>query len=245
MFRRVPRRRPIRLFLPSLICLVGGILVGSAPMYVQAAEPAPADKVQPRPADEIGNPFYVYKDEGKPGTFIPAGWMPDGEGIAQSTSEKDTPHSKPHCLRLHCETSSQPWVGIYFLLDGKWEPKRAFDLFAQLGAKRGDPIKCRFWARSRQGAAVQFKVGGVTKGKIRDSLTFPAATRWTRLTPQWKMYEIDLTGKDVSSLVGGFVWVCDQAHNKGKDVSFDLDTIYFVKTKSKSGKTATGAAAPR
>jgi hypothetical protein len=240
MFGRIPLRRQNWLCWPTLI-----LLVCLAPVCLHSAGPAPDDKGKSRPTDEVGTPVYVYKDEGLPGKFIPAGWMPDGEGIAQSTSEKDTPHSKPHCLRLHCQLSKRPWVGVYFLLAGEWEPKQTFNLFTRLKAKRGDPIRCRFWARSRQGAEVQFKVGGVTKGKIRDSLTFPVATPWVKLTPKWKMYEIDLTGKDVSSLVGGFMWVCDRAHNSGEDVSFDLDTIYFVKTKNKSGKTAAGAAALR
>ena len=188
-----------------------------------------------RPIDEIGKCFYVWKDDGVPGKFVPSGFMPDGEGISQGTAETDTPHSRPHCIRLHAQLSEKPWVGIYFLLEGEWEPKgKPFNLFEQLGAKKGDPIKCRFWARSKKGATVQFKVGGVTKGKIADSLTFPVATPWITLTPEWKRYEIDLTGKDLSSLVGGFVWVCDRMHNDEGDVTFDLDDIYFVKTKPES-----------
>jgi hypothetical protein len=81
---------------------------------------------------------------------------------------------------------------------------------------------------------VQFKVGGVTKGDISDSLAFPIATNWLTLTPDWKRYEIDLTGKDLSSLVGGFLWVCDRAHNEERDINFDLDTIYFVRVKGSS-----------
>ena len=90
---------------------------------------------------------------------------------------------------------------------------------------------CRVWARSKDGASVQFKVGGVTKGKVKDSLTFPVASPWLKLTSEWKMYEIDLENKDVRSLVGGFVWTCDRQHNSSKDVSLDLDDIYFVRLK--------------
>lgn len=181
--------------------------------------------------DEIGERLYIYKDENVPGGFIPSGWMPGGDGIAQNTAERDNPHSGQHCLRLYCQLSEQPWLGIYFLLEGKWEPEHQFNAFSKLGARMGEHIKCRFWARSEKGAVVQFKVGGVVKGKIRDTIVFPVASGWIDLQKDWRRYEIDLTGKDLSSVIGAFVWVVDRLHNDNKDVSFDLDTIYYVKTK--------------
>ncbi len=187
--------------------------------------------------DEVGDRIYIWQDDGKPGKFLPTGWMPDGQGITQSTAETDSPHTKPHCLRLGCQLSAKPWVGIYFLLEGEWEPRGSFNLIEKLGAKQGEPIVCRFWARSKEKnekerAQVQFKVGGVTKGQVKDSLKFPVSSPWVKLGPEWKMYEIDLTGKDLSSLVGAFVWVCDRAHNGEKDIGFDLDDIYFVRLKA-------------
>ena len=197
-----------------------------------AAQPQPR-QFEPRETrlpDEAGERVYIYKDHGLPGDFIPAGYMPDGRGLSQNTSQTDSPHTKPHCIRSFVGFSDSPWVGMYFLLDEKWEPVRSFNLFDELKAKQGDPIKCRFWARSKEGASVQFKVGGITHGRIDDSLRIPVSTRYTKLTPDWKMYEMDLTGKDVSSLVGGFLWVADRGHNrKANQISFDLDTIYFVK----------------
>jgi hypothetical protein len=195
---------------------------------------APTKPLERRLPDEIGARVYVYENDASPGRFIPSGWMPDGQGISQNTKETDSPHTKPHYIRLGAEFSNSPWVGIYFLLDEKWEPKSPFNLFEELGAKQGDPIKCRFWARSKQKASVQFKVGGVTKGKISDSLRIPVSTRYITLTPDWKMYEIDLTGRGLNSLVGAFVWVSDRGHNrKSSQISFDLDTIYFVKVKKR------------
>ena len=140
--------------------------------------------------------------------------------IPNSTDQKD---ATAGCQRIYCPEQE--------LLEGKWEPETAFNAFAALGAEKGDPIKCRFWARSADGAAVQFKVGGVVTGKIRDSITFPLASEWIELGPAWTRYEIELTGADLSSMVGPFLWTVDRLHNGNKDVSFDLDTIYFVKTK--------------
>ena len=182
------------------------------------------------PHDELGERIYVYDDGEQSTKFIPSGWMPDGQGVAQNTQETDMPHQGEYFIRASCQLSVKQWVGVYFLLDGEWEPEQGLNLFELLGADKGDPIKCRFWARARESVSVQFKIGGVHKGGVHDSLIFPISTNWIELTPEWKMYEIDLTDHDLNSVVSGFAWVCDRARNSGKDVSFDLDTIYFVKT---------------
>ncbi len=183
--------------------------------------------------DEVGARYFIYQDDPRASDFLPNGWLPDGDGISQNTADTDSPHSQPHCLRVGGQLSAKPFVGVYFLLDGKWEPQRSVDLFEKLGAEQGDAIVCRFWARSTDHAQVQFKVGGVTKGQVKDSLNFPVSSPWVKLSPDWRRYEIDLTGKDLSSLVGAFVWVCDRAHNDDRDVGFDLDDIYFVKVKNR------------
>jgi exo-beta-1,3-glucanase (GH17 family) len=189
--------------------------------------------LSPLHPDEVGKRVNVWKDDDTVAVFVPSGWVPDGQGISLNTSETEAPHTKPHCLRIKCQLSAKPWVGVYFLLDGKWEPSHHFNLFEKLDAKKGDAIKCRFWARAKKPVAVQFKIGGVIKGKVKDSLIFPVSSKWIKLKPEWQMYEINLTGKEVSSVVGGFMWVVDRSHNGNKDVSFDLDTIYFVKTNQK------------
>jgi hypothetical protein len=227
MFQSYPMTRRAGLSALFVFLLAGGM---------RAAEPDPRPpQAQPdRLRDEVGERVYIYKNDGDPGLFVPAGYMPDGQGISQSTSQTDSPHSMPNCIRIFAGFAEKSWVGIYFLLEESWEPTSSFNLFDKLKAKSGDAIKCRFWARSKDRASVQFKVGGVTKGKISDSLKIPVATPYTELTSKWQMYEIDLTGKDLSSLVGGFLWVADRGHNqKASQITFDLDTIYFVKVTPK------------
>jgi hypothetical protein len=239
MFQRFDLRKKLLWGLLSCAWLVAIMLASTHQQPITFAGGSKEKTLQAakQPAEEIGERVYIWENEDKPGNFSPAGWMPKGEGITQNTSETDTPHSKPHCIRIRCQLSAHPWVGIYFLLEGEWEPAQPFNLFQQLSAKQGDTIKCRFWARSKDLTWIQCKVGGVTKGKVQDSLTFPVSSPWVKLGPEWKMYEIDLTkdntgkNRDLSSLVGAFMWVCDRAHNGAKDVSFDLDDIYFVKVK--------------
>jgi hypothetical protein len=188
-----------------------------------------------RPAVE--KRFYLYEDDAEASKFSPTAWMPDGNGIAQDTQVTDSPQSGEHCIRLYCELTAKEWVGVYWLLQGTWEPTERFNLFEELDATMGDPIRCRFWARSKDAAVVQFRVGGVTMGKIGDSLEIPVGTPPIKLEPDWKMYEIDLTGKDVSSVVGGFLWACNRKHNgSNRDITFDLDTIYFVKLGAESAE---------
>jgi hypothetical protein len=161
--------------------------------------------------------------------------MPDGNGIAQVVQEADTPQSGAYCIRHRCDLSTQHWVGVYWLYEDKWEPKEGCNLFEKLNAKKGSPIRCRFWARGKEDACIQFKVGGLSKGRISESLEVPATSTWLTLTNEWKMYEIDVTGKDLSKVAGAFVWVCDRGHNDNKKtVQFDLDTIYFTKVKNKT-----------
>jgi hypothetical protein len=209
-------------------------MVRPALCIILASLGTPADPgARAEPADEVGSRVYVHKDANTPGLFIPSGVMPDGTGVSQNIAEADRPHDGKDCIRIKCELSAKDWVGVYFLLSGKWEPSQPFDLLDRLGASKGDPIRCRFWARSADSAVVQFKVGGVLVGGVRDSLKYPSSSEWVKLTPEWKMYEIDLTGDDLSSLVGGFMWAADRAHNGDRDVTIDLDSIYFTVVKDR------------
>jgi len=46
------------------------------------------------------------------------------------------------------------------------------------------------------------------------------------LKPEWARYEIDLAGKDLSSIIGGFMFVASAKRNPQGFV-FYLDDIYF------------------
>ena len=65
-----------------------------------------------------------------------------------------------------------------------------------------------------------------------DSLMSGGESGLIELTPEWQQYEIDLTGKDLSSVVSALSWTCSVADNGSHDLSFHLDDIYFVKLRS-------------
>ncbi len=69
----------------------------------------------------------------------------------------------------------------------------------------------------------EFKVGGIT-GDYADSGT--AAIGPVTLAKEWKQYEINLEGQELSSITGGFCWTISREANPNGAV-FYLDDIRF------------------
>ena len=87
--------------------------------------------------------------------------------------------------------------------------------------------KLVFWARGEKGGeVVTFKMGGVGMGHQypdSDSATSDPIT----LTKDWKEYSMDLTGKDLSHIIGGFSWVGTAKENQS-NITFYLANIYYI-----------------
>ncbi|MCI0460000.1 MAG: hypothetical protein L0Z62_23865 [Gemmataceae bacterium] len=107
------------------------------PRYARDEKPKSAAKWV-RPADEVGPAYWVYDDKSM--EFIGSGYMPDAKGNAQSVKFEKAPHTGKYCIQARYKLADNPWVGISFLLDGKWENhKRKLNVFGKLEAKKGDP----------------------------------------------------------------------------------------------------------
>lgn len=188
-----------------------------------------------RPADEEGNAYVVYDERTLDYHF--AGVMPDGQGVSQDPKFAEGPHSGKVCYRARYQLDRHPWVAVAALLDGVFEPKRDFDMFKALGAKKGDRIVVRFMARSPVNSVAQFKVGGVAG----DSVEFPIESDWIQLGPDWKQIEIDVTDKrdrpaDLSKLRAALTWAMDREHNARGDnkvAEVQLDRVYYTKLKQR------------
>lgn len=128
-----------------------------------------------------------------------------------------------------CESYEPPcgWAGIYWQQpENNWgtEPDVGFDL--------SEYNKLVFCARGESGEEhIEFGMGGVG----RDRQGTPIAphpdsackvSKWIKLTKEWEKYTIDLTGQDLSYVIGGFLWVAKQDENKDGAV-FYLDNIRF------------------
>lgn len=162
--------------------------------------------------------FNVYSDRSsRDNHYIPSGWMGDYGDIKLDTGWKENPHGGTTCIKITYtgeQKQGAGWCGIYWQNPANnWGMKSGgFDL---TGAK-----KLVFWARGGKGGEVlaEVKTGGIT-GEYADTDT--ASIGPLTLTPEWKEYVIDLTGKDLTYISGGFCWAASAADNP------DGFTIYF------------------
>jgi hypothetical protein len=199
----------------TLAALVGGVFF---------AWPAIQRQFDPPSLDwpEAGTPYDVFDEQDS--DFRAGGWMPHGgPGLRTEIDCRDGPRFGEVCYRAKCDLSNDPWRGDAWLLDGEWEhAKPRVDLFRKLSASRGDRIVIRFWARSPEAATVEFK--GAGSGSFAPSVVL-------ELTPEWRQYQIDLTGKDLS--VGCiFLWVMDRQRNpswRGRTFTLYLDRIRIAR----------------
>jgi hypothetical protein len=149
--------------------------------------------------------------------------MPNGKCLKLEDNWKDSCHEGPSCLRfvydIACSQADQKWVGIYWLSPANnWgKQKGGFNL---QGAQ-----KLSFWAKGEKGGerVEEFKIGGVN-GDYPD--TDSAVIGPVILTNEWKEYTIDLRGKDLTYISGGFSWSTNVDVNP-HGCTFYLDSIQY------------------
>ncbi|MDP2920962.1 MAG: hypothetical protein Q8O12_01145 [Candidatus Omnitrophota bacterium] len=167
--------------------------------------------------------FNVYTDAKAPDNhYIPAGYMGDYSDVKIETASFDNPHSGTTCIKAtysNAVSQGARWAGMYWQSPANnWGDKKGgFDL---TGA-----TKLTFWARGAKGEEriEEFKLGGIT-GLYPDSDI--AGIGPVMLTQDWKKYEIDLSGKDLSYISGGFCWATNIDVNPEGAV-FYLDDIKY------------------
>jgi len=167
---------------------------------------------------EYFEPFNVYTDKNvRTNHYIPSGYMGDYGDISYNDGYRDDTHSGASCIKIVYRpdvSQGARWVGIYWQSPANnWgERKGGYDI---TGA-----TKLTFWARGEIGGEriEEVKIGGIS-GAYPDSDT--ATVGPIVLTKEWKQYEIDLTGKDLSYISGGFCW------STNLDVNPDGCTFYL------------------
>ena len=182
-----------------------------------------------------GGPFFIYKDDGAPANhFFPTGLMGDIGDIQQRPNWSVNPKAGESCIRIDynprgrtpsCDSggSSCNWAGVYWQQPmNNWGMKPV--------AKQDDGFNLsnykvlRFWARSDNPVTVEFKVGGIL-GQYGDSLR-SGRSRTFDLGTMWKEYALDLSGADLTHIIGGFSWSATKALNP-RGATFYLDEIRF------------------
>lgn len=177
-----------------------------------------------KPSEPAFQPLFVYLDRGsKENHFVPSGFMPDGTCLKFEDNWGENCQEGKTCIRIiydvECSRETQRWAGIYWLNPANnWgQRKGGFNL---TGAQR-----LVFWARGEQGGEQiqEVTVGGIT-GDYPDSdktVMGPII-----LTPEWREYTVDLRGKDLTYISGGFAWSTSEDVN-GETCVFYLDNIRF------------------
>ncbi len=161
--------------------------------------------------------------------FSPTGYMGDGEYgtdyIKFLDAVSTNPHSPPDSVAITYTFGPKGWGGIYWLNKAdNWGQYPGADL-----SDRGY-TQISFWARGAKGGEkIQFIAGGIDKAEYAHKDSFPEKpSRVGRVTlsNKWAQYKIDLTGEDLSSVLGGFGWVANSDQG-GSGVQFYLDDILF------------------
>ncbi|MDD4183064.1 MAG: hypothetical protein PHT53_04520 [Candidatus Omnitrophica bacterium] len=181
----------------------------------------PAMKPEGRKAQEM--PFYVYSDRNSAkNNFIASGWMGDYGDIKYDGASTETPFSGSTCIKINycaCAYQGARWAGMY------WQNPANNWGEVDAGYNLSNAKKLTFWVRGAKGGELidDFKVGGIG-GKFADSDS--AGTGMVTLNKDWTQYTIDLTGKNMSNIIGGFCWVANMDNNRA-GVEFYLDEIKF------------------
>lgn len=183
-------------------------------------KPVAAAKSESAPAQG----FNVYTEAKHQGNhFLPSGWMGDTSDISFSDTETMRPHAGRTCIKFGYQAQGGGgWAGIFWQNPANnWgsRPGAGYDLSRYK--------KLTFWARGEKGGEVltEVKVGGI-KGEHPDSSE--TSMKNVILTDQWVQYTIDLEGKDLSYIIGGFCVVFARDTNPSGAVVY-LDDVAFVK----------------
>jgi len=168
-------------------------------------------------------PFNIYADARSPGNhYISSGWMGDFGDIKVNERWMKDPHNGTTCIRIDynvLRSQNAGWIGIYWQNPANnWGQKKAgFDL---TGARR-----LTFWARGENGNEIisEFKMGGIA-GEFSDSDS--AGIGPAMLTAEWRRFEIDLEGRDLTHIIGGFCLSANSDDNPNGFVIY-LDDIRY------------------
>ncbi|UCB56793.1 MAG: hypothetical protein JSV30_06270 [Candidatus Omnitrophota bacterium] len=169
-------------------------------------------------------PFNVYTERSSVfNHFIPSGWMGDYSDLKIDEAWTADPHSGVTCLRVVYSgkvSQGARWAGMF------WQnPPNNWGQVKDAGFDLSQARKLTFWARGENGGEriEEFKMGGIS-GDYGDSDT--AGIGPVMLTPEWKQYTIDLSGKDLSYIIGGFCFSTNVDVNP-EGCIFYLDDIKY------------------
>jgi len=170
--------------------------------------------------DKFHNSFDVYTDKDAGGNhFFPTGFLGDTSAITVETNYPENVFSGTSCIKIQFQAGAS-WAAVYWQ-----EPESNWATVPLAGYNLTGASKLTFQARGQKGGEkVEFFAGGLT-GPYPDSLP-KTSTGLIVLSRDWNQYSIDLTGKDLSYIIGGFGFYLTGFSNP-EGATFYLDDIKY------------------
>lgn len=196
------------------IALISASVVLAGGVFAAPSDKAASGGTKGTPV--TGDVFFIFTERGsRLNHYIPSGWMGDygdlkfNQGWKENVDKPKTSKKAAAgeakdetCIQVKYTAERKQgagWAGIYWQNPANnWGDKRGgFDLS---GYK-----KLKFWARGEKGGEIvdKFFIGGIT-GQTEEGDSDEASLSPVELTKDWKEYSIDLTGLDLSHIIGGF-----------------------------------------
>jgi hypothetical protein len=210
-----------------VLCVASAVFAApkasKAKVQPSAGDQNQSQEVKPLPATSLFQPMCLYSDDqNRKNHFYPSGWMGDYSDIRVNSGWTENPHNGKTCMKIAYSakmSQNAGWAGMYWQQPmSNWGDKKG-------GYNLTGATKLTFWARGDKGGEkiAEFKMCGIT-GEFPDSDT--ASIGPIELTNQWQKLTIDLKGKDLSNVVGGFCWTASKDDNPDGLIMFLDDVVY-------------------
>jgi hypothetical protein len=206
----------------------------------ESAEKLSAANCLSQVMDQFHQTFDVYTDSHAAGNhFVVKCIMGDSDRLEalppMNECCTENPHKGINCIECRFKAiNDQNWGGWFFLngvLSGEDPvPQCNWGKTRDAGLDLRSASELTFWVKGALGGErVEFVALGV--GRDTDE-TYPGSadrvsTDYITLSNTWQKISLNLTGLDLSYVLGGFGWVTNSPQNNGRDITFFLDDIQY------------------
>jgi hypothetical protein len=200
--------------------------------------------------DQFHDRFPVYDDVSSAGNHFHAfAKFPDADApVSVNGSWTTNPHSGATAIRCELLSGVSPHFGGFYFMNGVLPagaaaPLPNFGTTPNAGVDLTGATVLTFWARGeRGGETIEFFMGGV--GRVAATgvpiALFPDSTPVVkivvRLTTEWQKFTINLRGKNLSYVLGGFGWGANTEANPTGAVFYVDDIQYELNAARKKAR---------